>query len=98
MALEAMQAISDCPASAVPMSRDQVLTKIQRYLLEIEQQWLKYDEGNSPCNNRGMHLVGNHHAEQFRQVHQVLEGVDGSDSLASNMIKRESPHGYDLGK
>ena len=37
-ALEAMRAISDRPASAVPMSRDQALTEIQRYLLEIEQQ------------------------------------------------------------
>ena len=45
-ALEAMRVISDCPASAVPMSRDQALTEIQRYPLEIEQQWLEYDEGN----------------------------------------------------
>ena len=51
MALEAMRAISDRPASAVPMSRDQALAEIQRYLLEIEQQWLEYDEGNSPSNN-----------------------------------------------
>ena len=80
------------------MSRDQALAKIQRYLLKIEQQWLKYDEGTSPSDNWGMHPVGNHHAKQFRQVHQVLEGVeDRSDSPASNMIKRESPHGYDLG-
>ena len=43
MALEAMRTISDHPASAVPMSRDQALAEIQRYLLEIEQQWLKYD-------------------------------------------------------
>ena len=50
-ALEAMRAISDRPASAVPMSRDQTLAEIQRYLLEIEQQSLKYDEGNSPSNN-----------------------------------------------
>ena len=99
MALEAMWAISDHPASAVPMSRDQALAEIQRYLLEIEQQWLEYDEGTSPSDNWGMCPVGNHHAKQFRQVHQVLEGVeDRSDSLASNMIKRESPHGYDLGE
>ena len=40
-----------------------------------------------------------HHAEQIRRVHQVLEGVeDRSDSLASNMIKRESPQEYDLGE
>ena len=98
-ALEAMRAISDHPASAVPMSRNQVLAKIQRYLLEIEQQWLEYDEGTSPSDNWGMHLVGNHHAEQIRRVRQVLEGVeDGSDLLASNMIKRESPQGYDLGE
>ena len=98
-ALEVMRVISDCPASAVPMSRDQALTEIQRYLLEIEQQWLEYDEGTSPSDNRGMCPVGNHHAKQFRQVHQVLEGVeDRSDSLASNMVKRESPHGYDLGE
>ena len=58
MALEAMRAISDCPASAVPMSMDQALAEIQRYLLEIEQQWLKYDEGNSPSNNWGMCPVG----------------------------------------
>ena len=45
-ALEAMRVISDRPASAVPMSRDQALTEIQRYPLEIEQQWLEYDEGN----------------------------------------------------
>ena len=46
-----------------------------------------------------MRPVGDHHAEQIRQVHQVLEGVeDGSDSLASNMIKRESPQEYDLGE
>ena len=97
--LEAMRAISDRPASAVPMSRDQALVEIQRYLLEIEQQWLEYDEGNSTSNNRGMRLVGDHHAEQIRQVHQVLEGVeDRSDSLASNMIKRESPQEYDLGE
>ena len=51
MALEAMRVISDCPASAVPMSRDQALAEIQRYLLEIEQQWLEYDKGNSPSNN-----------------------------------------------
>ena len=51
MALKAMRAISNCPVSAVPMSRDQVLAKIQRYLLEIEQQWLEYDKGNSPSNN-----------------------------------------------
>ena len=38
MALEAMRAISNPPASAMPMSRDQVLAEIQRYLLEIEQQ------------------------------------------------------------
>ena len=98
-ALEAMRAISDRPASAVPMSRDQALAEIQRYLLEIEQQWLEYDEGNSPSNNQGMCPVGDHHAEQIRQVCQVLEGVeDGSDSLASNMIKRESPQEYDLGE
>ena len=97
--LEAMRAISDRPASAVPMSRDQALTEIQRYLLEIEQQWLEYDEGTSPSDNRGMRPVGNHHTAQFRRVRQVLEGVeDGSDSLASNMVKRESPHGYDLGE
>ena len=43
--------------------------------------------------------VGDHHTEQIRRVHQVLEGVeDGSDSLASNMIKRESPQEYDLGE
>ena len=43
--------------------------------------------------------MGDHHAEQIRRVHQVLEGVeDGSDSLASNMIKRESPQEYDLGE
>ena len=91
--------ISDCPASAVPMSRDQALAEIQRYLLKIEQQWLEYDEGNSPSNNRGMHLVGDHHAEQIRRVRQVLEGVeDRSDLLASNMIKRESPQEYDLGE
>ena len=65
-ALEAMRAISNCPASAVPMSRDQALAEIQRYLLEIEQQWLEYDEGNSPSNNRGMCPVGDHHAEQIR--------------------------------
>ena len=41
--------------------------------------------------------MGDHHAEQIRQVHQVLEEVeDRSDSLASNMIKRESPQKYDL--
>ena len=99
MALEAMRAISDHPASAVPMSRDQVLAEIQRYLLKIEQQWLKYNEGNSPSNNQGMHPVGDHHTEQIRRVCQVLEGVeDGSDSLASNMIKRKSPQEYDLGE
>ena len=99
-ALEAMRVISNCPASAVPMSRDwQVLAEIQRYLLEIEKQWLEYDEGNSPSNNQDMCPVGDHHTEQIRQVFQVLEGVeDGSDSLASNMIKRESPQGYDLGE
>ena len=43
--------------------------------------------------------MGNHHAEQIRRVRQVLEGVeDRSDSLASNMIKRESAQGYDLGE
>ena len=43
--------------------------------------------------------MGDHHAKQIRQVRQVLEGVeDGSDSLASNMIKRESPQEYDLGE
>ena len=81
------------------MSRDQALAEIQRYLLKIEQQWLKYDEGNSPSNNRGMRPVGDHHAEQIKRVRQVLEGVEGrSDSLASNMIKRESPQEYDLGE
>ena len=50
-ALEAMRVISDHPASAVPMSRDQALAEIQRYLLKIEQQWLEYDESNSPSNN-----------------------------------------------
>ena len=41
--------------------------------------------------------MGDHHTEQIRQVRQVLEGVeDGSDSLASNMIKRESPQEYVL--
>ena len=65
-ALEAMQVISDHPASAGPMSRDQALAKIQRYLLKIEQRWLEYDEGTSPSDNRGMCPVGNHHAEQFR--------------------------------
>ena len=50
-------------------------------------------------HDRVKSMVGNHHTEQFRQVFQVLEGVeDGSDSLASNMIKRESSHGYDLGE
>ena len=98
-ALEAMRVISNHPASAVPMSRDQALAKIQKYLLEIEQQWLKYDKGTSPSDNQGMCPVGNHHAKQFRRVRQVLEGVeDRSDSLASNMVKRESPHGYDLGE
>ena len=43
--------------------------------------------------------MGDHHTEQIRQVRQVLEGVeDRSDSLASNMIKRESPQEYDLGE
>ena len=46
-----------------------------------------------------MCLVGDHHAEQIRRVCQVLEGVeDRSDSLTSNMIKRESPQEYDLGE
>ena len=73
-ALEAMRAISDRPASAVPMSRDQALAEIQRYLLEIEQQWLEYDEGNSPSNNQGMRPVGDHHAEQSGKFARCLKG------------------------
>ena len=42
MALEAMRVISDRPASAVPMSRDQALAEIQRYLLEIHIMHLSY--------------------------------------------------------
>ena len=68
MVLEAMQAISNHLASAVPMSRDQV------------------PSGKSSC-------------QAIRKVHQVLEEVeDRADSLASNMIKRESPYEYDLGE
>ena len=48
------------------MSREQALIEIQRYLLEIKQQWFKYDEGNSLSNNQGMCPVGNHHAKQIR--------------------------------
>ena len=98
-ALEAMQAISDCPASAVPMSRDQALAKIQRYLLKIEQQWLEYDEGGmgyTPGNDRYIELAMRCYSQRIdKQVGKEPDGPLGPKVKVMNLPKPEKYVGKD---
>jgi len=94
-AREAVRALEMHNTPEAPASREQALQYMQEYLRDVENQWWEYED-NILFDNHGVR-PNEHHARQFRHLHQLLEEFGGGsespgdEDQESMIVKRETP-------